>query len=167
MKKKKKTSGEKKFPLIDSASNIATARWLADARHVLGLPLAGRVAWRRWSRTETEGRRDAIGCRCTESEKTSFSESLRDSWWCVCVLGVTPEVIYPASPPPPFSQDIFKLRTIKLNDYEFKRASWSVPTRKEKGRKVETGCVYEQEKHVRAAVLCVFFCVCLAPHRLK
>lgn len=76
--------------LIDSSSNIATAGRLAETRQAPGLPLAGRAAWKRCTRTETEGRKDVIGLSQTESENLTICESLRDSW---VLLGVTPKEI--------------------------------------------------------------------------
>lgn len=70
---KKKEKGWKAQPLIDSAYYIATVRWLVHARGASALPLAERVTFRPWTRTETEGRSDVIGWLAGKLKaKTSF-----------------------------------------------------------------------------------------------
>lgn len=108
--KKKNREGEK-IPLIDSASNIATDCWLANLWHGLGLPLADRVAWNRGI-----GRRQRRGATrlaaANWKRKPFFSESLQDSWWCVCFRRDSKGNSF-CYPPLYSSRDLFKLRTSK------------------------------------------------------
>lgn len=113
----KKREGKKPFSYrfcLQHSNCSLIGRHLAPSRPLIGC--SGSVETVESDRDRGEERSDWL--RLNWKRKALFLKAC-ETVDGVCILGVTPKVIRPAPSP---SQDLFKLRTIKQSDYEFKRA---------------------------------------------